>query len=251
MSSAVFSALPAAAAVFQYDADGDAIMTDAATGLPIRYGGVVRTRSASLDAESVDSRPSKRSRSSSDEGGAPICPPAPKKAPVAPRNDDGEDGDGAESAARNLAESMAEAVLAGEPRDGEANPAPEPSAPPSGEPAAEEPEEWCVSVTISDLALRLDMRHPRVVLNLLRFVDTYNELAPYGEEIHMPLIPRDRAEHILAHEGVANPAPEFAAEVAELRALLERYSQPDDTNSYGDSTDNESERSYRSRRDSS
>jgi hypothetical protein len=68
------------------------------------------------------------------------------------------------------------------------------------------------------------MRHPRVVLNLLRFVDSYNELAPQGEEIHLPLIPRHTHEHILEHEGVRNVSQEFAEDVAELRDLLQRYS---------------------------
>ena len=280
MSSSVFAALPASAAVFQYDADGDAIMTDAATGLPIRFTGRVRARSESSDDESADTRPSKRSRSSSDEDGAaapaprrgstgtliasplaaggaaaaaPLCPPAPKKAPVGPSGDD-EDGDGAESAARNLAEAMAEAVLHGEPRDGDANPAPVPSAPPAGDgPVDAEEEGWCLSVKVSDLALRLDMRHPRVVLNLLRFVETYNELAPEGEEIHMPFLPEESVEHILSHESVLNPAPEFAAEVAELRALVSRYSchcadcNPEDDDE-GDRRSYSSEESYRSGR---
>ncbi len=249
------AALPAPHAFFAYDADGDAVMTDAATGLPITYGGSgsKRSRSASLDSDSADSRPSKRSRTSSDEdddagdsgrGGAvsPIkiprapvglpdgCPPAPKKGPRSPRDDDGEDGHG--SALRNLATQMAEAVLDGEPRDtapvsnaasnAAADAAADGEAPPGGEPEHEGG--WCLSVNVSDLALRLDMRHPRVVLNLLRFVSTYNELAPEGEEIHMPIMDAETVAMILNHESVLNPAPEFAGEVAELRNLVDRFS---------------------------
>ncbi len=244
-SSPFVAALPAPNVFVSYDADGDVIMTDAQNGLPIAYG-AKRSRAASVDSE--DSRASKRSRSSSEEDGAasaaapaPIaaCPPAPKKAPVGPPADEEEDG-GASSPVRNLAEAMANAVLEGEPSspsaaaaagagpaaagagpaaaDGEADGG---AAPPGAEPAEEG---WCLSVTCSDLALRLDMRHPRVVLNLLRFVETYNELAPYGEEIHMPLMNYEAAQNILTHESVVNPVPEFASEIAELRSLVQKYS---------------------------
>lgn len=256
MSTAVFSpfsaALPRHHLFFEVDEDGDTIMTDAVTGLPITYGSRVRSRSDSFDE---DDRPSKRSRSSSGEtvvaspfgnlspirapandGSVFATPspaaPAPAAAPSAPKKaplpvfvpEHNEDGDGAESAARNLAEAMAEAVLEGEPRDGAAA-----VAPPGGEAAEEdwhdqaEEEGWCARVKCSDLALRLDMRHPRVVLNLLRFVSSYNELAPPGEEIHLPLLPGHAATYILSHESVENPAPEFAEEIAELRALVNHY----------------------------
>lgn len=244
MSSIVspfISALPTSAVLHQYDADGDAIMTDAATGLPITYGsGSKRARSGSLDSDSADSRPSKRSRSSSEGDGADgsgrpspirtprapvgipsdVCPPAPKKVsppPLPPSDDD------VESVTRNLAEQMAEAVLAGEPRSPVAPAPPVPvsvsnaaaEAPPGGEPEPE-PAEYCVSVTCSDLALRLDMRHPRVVLALLRFVDLYNELAPPGEEIHLPYMDTEASDNILNHESVTNPPAEFVADVNEL-----------------------------------
>jgi hypothetical protein len=296
MSSTLFSnaspfaaALPMGHTFFAYDADGDAIMTDAVSGLPITYGGSgsKRSRSASLDSDSTDSRPSKRSRTSSDEGDgagdsgrggavspikiprAPVglpdaCPPAPKKAPRSPHDDDA-DGDGHESALRNLAEQMAAAVLDGEPRDAPvateaSNAAAVPAdvdgdgaAPPGGEPE----HGWCVSVTCSDLALRLDMRHPRVVLNFLRFVSTYNELAPEGEDIHLPIMDDGTVEDILNHESVRNPVPEFAAEVAELRALVDRFSchcrecSPGDyDDSDNDSDDSEESYRYRNRGDS-
>jgi hypothetical protein len=236
-SSPFVAALPAPNVFVSYDADGDVIMADADTGLPIAYG-EKRSRAASVDSE--DSRQSKRSRSSSDEedgaasaaAPAPIaaCPPAPKKAPVGPPAE--EDDGGASSPARNLAEAMANALLESEPSSPAAAAAPaaagagpaaaDGGAPPPGAEPAEEG--WCLSVNCSDLALRLDMRHPRVVLNLLRFVNTYNELAPYGEEIHMPLMNHEAAQKILTHESVANPVPEFASEIAELRILVQKYS---------------------------
>ena len=250
----MFAALPASSQVFFYDADGDAIMTDANTGLPIGFAGRVRARSASLDTESVDEPLSKRSRSSSEEegevrprrgstgtliasplpddehdGGAAPAPPAPKKASPAPvlNPEDNQDGDGAESAVRNLAEAMAEAVLHGEPRDGAAEGPVAAGAGPNEE-GFENVEaddgEWCLGLRCNDLALRLDMRHPRVVLNFLRFVESYNELAPHGEEIHVPYIPQEQVAMILNHDSVVNPPPEFAEEVAELRSLVARYS---------------------------
>lgn len=238
-ASPFVSALPSTAQMFLYDQHGDAIMTDAVTGLPITYG-AQRMRSHSEDSGTG-------TLVASPVAAAPahfaVCPPAPPRPARAVLNPEDED----DSVVRNLAETMAEAVLLGEPRDEEA---PAPSAPPAGEPEGEEDQGWCVSVTVSDLALRLDMRHPRVLLNLLRFVDTYNELAPPGEEIHMPLMPQERAEEVLSHESIVNPAPEFAAEVAELRALIERYSEPEPVYEDDDySTDPEDRRDYY-RRDS-
>jgi len=271
MSSTLFSnaspfavALPASHVFFNYDADGDCIMTDAVTGLPITYGSVAkRSRSASVDSDSADSRPSKRSRMSSDDDGeqdgsasspssglsiktprAPVgfplneCPPAPKKlARVGPSEDDDY------SPLRNLAESMAEAVLAGEPRDtsfmaaatttssSNAASVPLPASPPTV-PASSTTvssatvpvaEDWCVAVTCSDLALRLDMRHPRVVLHLLRFVNSYNELAPEDEQINLPYLEAGIISTILSHESVVNPASEFASDVAELKVLIDQH----------------------------
>lgn len=252
-SSPFVSALPVTHVFSEYDADGDVIMTDAVTGLPITYGSK-RNRSDSVD--SGESRASKRSRTPSDDGsgsgrlspikiprapvGIPttVCPGAPKKAappapPVAVPVAAEADG----SAVQNLAEAMAEAVLAGEPRD----PAPAAAAPavvavdvavdvapPGGEPVLVpvpvEPQGWCLAVNCADLALRLDMRHPRVVLNFLRFVDTYNELAPEGEEIHVPYMDSDTVSMILSHESITDPAAEFADDVAELRQRVYSHS---------------------------
>lgn len=238
MSSAAFAALPSTARVFEYDEDGDAIMYDASTGLPILFSAAPAPRRGSTGTLIASPLPD-------EEGAAAPAPPAaPKKAAVGPPGDD--DGDGAESAVRNLAEAMAEAVLAGEPREEPAPPAGELAADGAAAAAAAPEEEgWCVSVTCADLALRLDMRHPRVVLNLLRFVETYNELAPAGEDIHLPLLPQERADFILAHESVVNPAPEFAAEVAELRALVERFTEAPQEDDDRYSTD--SDDSYRDR----
>ena len=283
MSSTLFSnaspfaaALPAAHVFTAYDVDGDAIMTDAVTGLPITYGGSAsapavsgskRTRSASMDSDSTDSRPSKRSRTSDEDDGendgeggvsapAPSYPPPPPPAPMkAPRSstyrDDENDGEGGSSATRNLATAMAEAVLAGEPRSptsvigpwftgsssnaaawglsnvgagglADVGPSPGGGSPHIGSSTGEGG--YCVSVTCPDLSLRLDMRHPRVVLHLLRFVAAYNDYAPLDEDIHFPWMESDVIASILSHEFVTHPPPECQAEVVELKQLIEKFS---------------------------
>ena len=213
---------------FEYDEDGDAIMIDADTGE--RLNGE-RAQSAETLVESPIPFIASPVAAVSPPVAA-LCPPAPARPPRFSLNPEDED----DVAVRSLAEEMAEIVL-----DGEALPAAAAGIPPlGGEPPAAE--DWCVSVTVSDLALRLDMRHPRVLLNLLRFVSTYNELAPPGEDIHLPLIPQERADFILSHESVVNPVPEFADQVAELRSLVERYTEPEPF--YDNSTDSEEHRDY-------
>lgn len=80
-----------------------------------------------------------------------------------------------------------------------------------------------MSLSCTDLALRLDMRHPRTLLHFLRFVDSYNDLAPCKEEIHLPLIPRKSVYKVLAHEWM-RASQETFNEVAELRTLIHKYS---------------------------
>ena len=210
---------------FEYDEDGDAIMIDADTG--------ERLNGESIETLVESPIPFIASPVAAvSPPVAALCPPAPARPPRFSLNPEDED----DVAVRSLAEEMAEIVL-----DVEALPAAAAGIPPlGGEPVAVE--DWCVSVTVSDLALRLDMRHPRVLLNLLRFVSTYNELAPPGEDIHLPLIPQERADFILSHESVVNPVPEFADQVAELRFLVERYTQPEPF--YDNSTDSEEHRDY-------
>lgn len=271
------SALPSSHMFFQYDSDGDCIMTDAVTGLPITYGSHSKRNRASFDSDdSSDSRPSKRSRISSDDDEqdgaattstsssslsiktprAPVgipadeCPPAPKKAARRPfASEDHED----HSVLRNLAETMAEAVLVSGPPspitawDNE-DTVPHAAATTTSSsnaaavplpPSDDEEDHWCVSVSCPDLALRLDMRHPRVILNLLRFISSYNELAPEDEMINLPCIEADSYNRILSHVSVKNPAPEFADEVDELQHLMSSHRcqcpdcEPENWSDYG------------------
>lgn len=111
---------------------------------------------------------------------------------------------------------------------------------------------WCISVKVPDLALRLDMRHPRVILNFLRFVNSYNELAPEGEKINVPFMEVAETSMIFNHESVRNVVPEFAEDVKELSRLVNLHScncpdcDPDDWSQSRDDT-SDSEDEYRSR----
>jgi len=202
---------------FEYDADGDAIMMDAETGLPVRYG------LPPLDSDSAQSE----DRSTPPPPLSRPCPGAPKKTPRAPSEDEKEEDDMAGFSLRDLANRIAEAAL--EPPVAENLYAPTGGEPFSYGDSSSEYEvvedEWCTSVVVPDLALRLDMRHPRVILNFLRFVHTYNELAPEGEEINIPLIDSYSLAHIVDHPAVKNPPAEFADEVLELRSLLDKYAK--------------------------
>jgi len=192
---------------FEYDEVGDAFMIDAATGERLNGG---RRQSIETLVESPIAFIA-----------SPVAAVSPPVAARLPRFSLNPEDDEDEVAVRNLAEEMAEVVLNGEPREEPVPPVEAPVPPPAGEPAAEE--NWCISVTVPDLALRLDMRHPRVVLNFFRFVTTYNELAPPGEEIHVPMLTPIDADEILGHVSVVDTVPEFAEEVAELRYLVRNF----------------------------
>jgi cytochrome c-type biogenesis protein CcmH/NrfF len=90
------------------------------------------------------------------------------------------------------------------------------------------------------------------MLDFLRFVDTYNELAPYGEEINVPCMDAEAVNLIFSHGSLVNPPAEFASEIAELRARVIDHScqcpdcQPDN---WSDSDPYESDRDDRYRHD--
>lgn len=82
---------------------------------------------------------------------------------------------------------------------------------------------WCVTVSCSDLSYQLDMRHPRVVLHFLRFVDSYNEVAPVHEKINLPLLQHKSVVKILTHEWLFSYSEENRKDVADLRSLIKKY----------------------------
>ena len=66
-------------------------------------------------------------------------------------------------------------------------------------------------------------RHPRVLLDYVRFIDSYNEVAAPNEFYTMPRISRRVAREMLSHPSISDPAPEFADTVWELKQRLKRY----------------------------
>lgn len=84
----------------------------------------------------------------------------------------------------------------GDAAPGVVNPEEDAVPPPGGEPL---PPQHFLSVTVGDLALPLEFRHPVVLLNFFRFVESYNEIAPQGEEIHVPLIKSRDVRFIRSH----------------------------------------------------
>lgn len=72
---------------------------------------------------------------------------------------------------------------------------------------------------------RVIMRHPRVLLNFLRFIDSCNEEASDGEEIIIKKIPYHMTEKMLNHSSIINPAQEFINDVNELKARLYNHTE--------------------------
>lgn len=70
---------------------------------------------------------------------------------------------------------------------------------------------------------RFTMRHPRVILDFLRFLDSYNEVAEAEDVFMIQAIPHSVLQMILNHPSIQNTPPEFQNEVNELRWRLERH----------------------------
>jgi len=66
--------------------------------------------------------------------------------------------------------------------------------------------------------------HPRVVLAYLRFIDSYNEVAPPLHKIQAFKIPANTVQSVLDHPSVATPAAEFIPEIRELKVRLKAHS---------------------------
>jgi hypothetical protein len=70
---------------------------------------------------------------------------------------------------------------------------------------------------------RFILKHPRVILSFLRFIDEYNELADPDEVLLLPAIPQRIVQGILQHGSVLHPPIEFLDQVNELRQRLEAH----------------------------
>lgn len=66
------------------------------------------------------------------------------------------------------------------------------------------------------------MRHPRVIIDFLRFITSYNEVAT-GDDVYMiPVIPASDIDYILSHPLVTNAPPQNRME---LENLLDYYAE--------------------------
>jgi len=77
-----------------------------------------------------------------------------------------------------------------------------------------ETQEWVFQT--SPLPETFVIRHPRVLLNFLRFIDSLNEINNGDETFMMNAIPYETLARMLSHKSITNPAPEFSAETDEL-----------------------------------
>jgi len=68
----------------------------------------------------------------------------------------------------------------------------------------------------SQLPERFVLRHPRVLLNFLRFVDSLNEINNGNETFMMDAIPYETLARMLSHNSITNPPAEFQEDVEEL-----------------------------------
>ena len=76
------------------------------------------------------------------------------------------------------------------------------------------------AVTVRDLSLPLEMRHPLTVLRLLQFVDSYNDFAPADELIHFPSIPMIIIDDVLASPDIGTLT---ATQRESLELLFNKY----------------------------
>ncbi len=70
---------------------------------------------------------------------------------------------------------------------------------------------------------RFILKHPRVILAFLRFIDLYNELADPEEVFMMKSIPQKIVNLINEHPSVTEVPPEFQEDVDELKIRLDRH----------------------------
>jgi hypothetical protein len=87
----------------------------------------------------------------------------------------------------------------------------------------EEEDDHEFGIRTPKISHKFTMRHPRVVLNFLRFIDTYNEIAEADEIFMLPAIPKKVCDSILSHTSMTNTPPEFESDVNELKLRLERH----------------------------
>ncbi len=87
----------------------------------------------------------------------------------------------------------------------------------------EEPEDNFDWIKTPLVNRRFVLKHPRVLLSFLRFIDEFNELADPDEVLMLPAIPQRIVQGVLSHSSLVNPPAEFLDEVRELRLRLEAH----------------------------
>jgi hypothetical protein len=85
-----------------------------------------------------------------------------------------------------------------------------------------DPSSWRLILPTIDQVLIA--QHPRVVLDYLRFIDSYNEVSSSLHKIRALKIPADTVQSVLDHPSVATPAAEFIPEIRELKLRLKAHS---------------------------
>lgn len=90
----------------------------------------------------------------------------------------------------------------------------------AGEQAEAQEFEWIQTPLVNR---RFVIKHPRVLLSFLRFIDEFNELADPDEIQLLPAIPQRIVQLILSHPSLVNPPPEFLDTIREFRLRLERH----------------------------
>jgi len=84
-----------------------------------------------------------------------------------------------------------------------------------------ESEEWVFHT--SQLPERFVIRHPRVLLNFLRFIDSLNEINNGNETFMMDAIPHELMGRILSHSSIVSPPTEFKDDAYELVDRVMRH----------------------------
>jgi hypothetical protein len=93
----------------------------------------------------------------------------------------------------------------------------------SAENEEEEPEDNFDWIRTPLVNRRFVLKHPRVLLSFLRFIDEFNELADPDEVLMLPAIPQRIVQGVLSHSSIVNPPAEFLDEIRELRLRLEAH----------------------------
>jgi hypothetical protein len=85
----------------------------------------------------------------------------------------------------------------------------------------ERQQEWAFQT--SEMPDRFVIRHPRVLLHFLRFIDSLNEINTGDETYLMRAIPCSVVSRMLTHRAITDPPVEFMAEANELIERLANH----------------------------